>query len=161
MDHLGNTIGLQLPCFSARNAVMNCVNGRNIIREPKSRCNVEKRFSFEFSKESLGQSSTDDDTVSTTSTGCSFSSSISSNNVSFSPCLVTAEYERPVTKPEQKRELYYCDKDYRRFRRDYYDFRRRGSSLVHFSEDLVTQVHEYSSEGSAADLYYNEADLKR
>jgi hypothetical protein len=159
MNHLANTIGLQLPSLSARHAVMNCVKEWNNLEE-KLRPNNENHFSFEFSKESLGQSSTDDETASTISTECSISSS-ASYNVSFSPCLVTAEFERPATMPHEKQELYYCEKDYRRFRREYYEFRKRGSSLVHFCEELVTQVHQYSSEGSPSDLYYNETDLKR
>jgi hypothetical protein len=118
----------------------------------------------------------DDDTASTVSlladdTSCSSAEcgSGSSATVTFCAPLVTEIYERPVTTPDEKAALYYTEREYREFRRDFvYGQPRR---LVHFHSDVVTAVldlppsvisnlDESSPSTCASDLYYSESDLQ-
>lgn len=103
----------------------------------------------------------DDDTLSTVSSDDDSFASTGGCVVTFAEPLVTAVYERPVTTTAEKFRLFYTDLEYREFRRDFYQSRRKRTSIVHFASDLVTDVYEYSCQGKKNDLFYNEADLQR
>jgi hypothetical protein len=111
-----------------------------------------------------GKDECDDETASTVS--CSESSSCSSASslsVTFAEPLVSDVFIRPTTSREEKHLLYYCDRDFREFRREYYSCGRREprDSVVSFSESIVTDVHLYAPVEDKSVLYYTESDLKR
>jgi hypothetical protein len=107
----------------------------------------------------------DDDTASTvslTEEDFSFSNSISNDrsSVTFAEPVVTAIYTRCVTTSDEKHALYYCDRDFREFRRQY--LHRKKTCLVQFPiSSVVTCVHEYPYPETTETLYYTESDLKR
>jgi hypothetical protein len=103
----------------------------------------------------------DDETASTVS--CSESFSSSSGSVTFAEPLVTDGFIRPATPREEKARLFYCDRDYREFRKEYYMYGKREprDAVVSFSDKIVTDVHEYAQVEDKSMLYYSESDLKR
>jgi hypothetical protein len=103
----------------------------------------------------------DDETASTVS--CSESFSSSSGSVTFAEPLVTDVFIRPSTPREEKARLFYCDRDYREFRKEYYMYGKREprDAVVSFSDKIVTDVHEYAQVEDKSILYYSESDLKR
>lgn len=136
----------------------------------------------------------DDDDYSNTSveeeaTSCSSSSSESSNDddddgdvatttnahrtVRFGTPLVTATFTRPVTTTEKKPELYYTEREYREFRRQFGRSRRRctqphGTTLttttatvVQFHVNVVTEIHETCHMlDNPSELYYSRTELQ-
>ena len=103
----------------------------------------------------------DDETASTVS--CSESFSSSSGSVTFAKPLVTDVFIRPATSRDEKARLFYCDRDYREFRKEYYMYGKREprDAVVSFSDTIVTDVHEFAQVEDKSILYYSEADLKR
>lgn len=103
----------------------------------------------------------DDETASTVS--CSESFSSSSGSVTFAEPLVTDVFIRPATPREEKARLFYGDRDYREFRKEYYMYGKREprDAVVSFADTIVTDVHEYAQVEDKSILYYSETDLKR
>jgi hypothetical protein len=103
----------------------------------------------------------DDETASTVS--CSESCSSGSSSVTFAEPLVSDVFFRPATSREEKHLLYYCDRDFREFRKEYQSCGKREprDSVVSFSETIVTGVHLYPPVEDKSALYYSESDLKR
>jgi hypothetical protein len=191
MNQIAYSLGMDLSIFRARDAVMRpsqqqrCPAGGSTHHSLADRhqdsllclANVSKRSKLPLLSSSssiaLAASKDDDDTVSTMYSideEESFSSSSSSScssalSVSFADPLVTHVYERPSTTLAEKFVLYYADLEYRKFKRDYVHTKRSrsGGPTVHFSDDLVSSVHEYDagSEGTKDDLFYNDSDLQR
>ena len=135
----------------------------------------------------------DDDDYSNTSveeeaTSCSSSSESSNDDddegdvatttnahrtVRFGTPLVTATFTRPVTTTEKKPELYYTEREYREFRRQFGRGRRscclqpHGTTLtttatvVQFHVNVVTEIHETCHMlDNPSELYYSRTELQ-
>jgi len=101
----------------------------------------------------------DDETASTVS---SFDDSFTSTaSVSFAEPLVTHIHVRPLTTRQEKRDLFYSDRDFRQFRYEYLYGVEPRDSVVRFSNEVVTQVHVYPGPVNKETLYYSEKDLQR
>jgi hypothetical protein len=109
-----------------------------------------------------GKEENDDETASTVSCSESFSCS-SSSSVTFAEPLVSDVFVRPATPRGEKHLLYYCDRDFREFRKEYNLCGRREprESVVSFSEAIVTDIRLYPPVEDKSVLYYTESDLKR
>ena len=142
-------------------------------------------------------SETDDDdyddysntSVEEEATSCSSSSSSESSNdddddgdvatttnahrtVRFGTPLVTATFTRPVTTTEKKPELYYTEREYREFRRQFGRSRRRSqphgttlatttATVVQFHVNVVTEIHETCHMlDNPSELYYSRTELQ-
>ena len=130
----------------------------------------------------------DDDDYSNTSveeeeTSCSSSSESSHDDddgdvatttahrtVRFGTPLVTATYTRPVTTTEKKPELYYTEREYREFRRQFGRSGRRRccsqpltttATVVQFHVNVVTEIHETCHMlDNPSELYYSRTELQ-
>ena len=92
--------------------------------------------------------------------------------VRFSTPLVTARYVRPVTTLHEKYELYYTEREYREFRRNYVWHARnqppqmpltahRKPSVVQFHIDVITAVHTTPIIlDNPSELYYSKCELQ-
>ena len=92
--------------------------------------------------------------------------------VRFSTPLVTASYVRPVTTLHEKYELYYTEREYREFRRNYVWHARnqppqlpltahRKPSVVQFHIDVITAVHTTPIIlDNPSELYYSKCELQ-
>jgi len=104
----------------------------------------------------------DDGTVITTTSSCS-SSLGRAPGVTFAEPLVTHVHTRPKTSRQEKKFLFYTDREYRTFRREYSlcGGREPRDSVVQFSDELVSEYHVYPMHQEKDQLYYSECDLKR
>jgi hypothetical protein len=158
MEFAASTLGIQLPLLSsARKAVMKSFQSRH---EPDSWVFCHHKDSLLCIK--LDHCKDDDETASMISSDGSLSSS-TGPSVTFADQLVSNVYSRPKTLREEKRALFYCDADYRFFRKDFLLNGNRESreSVVKFKEEIVSDVHVYQCEVDSSSLYYSESDLKR
>lgn len=96
--------------------------------------------------------------------------------VRFGTPLVTATYTRPVTTTEEKYELYYTEREYREFRRQFgrhtvskcgrsqranHPPTSRTACVVQFHVNVVTEIHETSSKmENPSELYYSRTELQ-
>jgi hypothetical protein len=94
--------------------------------------------------------------------------------VSFCTPLVTACYLRPTTSAEEKKTLYYTDKDYREFRRNYFCYNRlrrdrsrdanmtevNKRSVVQFHLDDINDVYIIPTIDNPSELYYSRLELQ-
>ena len=158
---IASTLGLELPVFKARDAVMR--SGR---RSTAAMVRFQNKFvCIDFGSKVSYQSSAgllkDDDTASTCSSDESCTSC--SGTVCFAEELVSAVYERPKTTYSEKHLLFYSDLEYRQFKRDYclYKLELQRNSLVKFQEEPVTEVHVYHQQGEKDELFYSEKELQR
>jgi hypothetical protein len=157
MDHIASTLGFFLPLTSARGAVM---QEKRIATPQAFRSSLTGRhndsmlcFNFKTANSQL-----DDDTASTVSSGDSMSFT---NTVSFANPLVTDVFERPRTTPEEKRDLYYTEVEYREFRYDCMYGREPRERVVKFEPKIVSQVHTYTTPVNKDTLFYSESDLQK
>ena len=154
MNYLSTTLGVSLPLIRKRDLVMKeaIAPGQ---RETSSF--FPDQDSFEFMD--LSNLKGDDETASTVS---SFDDSFTSTaSVNFAEPLVTHVYERPLTTRQEKRVLFYSEREYRQFRYEYIYGVEPRDSVVRFSPEVVTQVHEYQGAVDKDTLYYSEKDLQR
>ena len=137
-----------------------------VMREPSPSLLFPHRdsllcYGLEGLEKKLELEAADDDTASTVS---SLDESFSSTTaVSFVEEIVTAVYVRPATTLAEKRDLYYSDTDYRRFRYEFYYKREPRETTVKFSPTLVSHVHAYPEDIQLDKdtLFYSEKDLQR
>lgn len=105
--------------------------------------------------------------------------------VRFCAPLVTASYVRPVTTIEEKYELYYTEREYREFRRNYVSHTRsqqqridrlqqqqqhstsankinitRKPSVVQFHVDVITEIYTTPTIDNPTELYYSRTELQ-
>lgn len=103
----------------------------------------------------------DDDTVSTV-TSSSFDESDSSfstvTGVSFAEPLVTQVWLRPYTTKQEKRVLFYNERDFMEFKRDYYYGRNR---LVSFADSVVSNVWTIPPVADSSKAFYSENELQQ
>jgi hypothetical protein len=116
------------------------------------------------------------------------SSQLDHRLVRFCAPLVTASYVRPVTTIEEKYELYYTEREYREFRRNYVLHSRsqqkhqqqrvdrlqqqqqddtanktnvtRKPSVVQFHVDVITEIHTTPTIDNPTELYYSRMELQ-
>lgn len=171
MEYTLSTLGIPSPSLKARQALRRCrtpskretsTSSSSSLLEPLLHhrdsllCLLDLRYLA-----IAADAKYDDDTASTVS--CSDSDASSSGAVTFANPLVTDVFLRPVTTREDKARLYYCDRDYREFRREYHLCGKREprDSVVCFCETVVSEVFEYAAIEEKELLYYSESDLKR
>jgi hypothetical protein len=103
----------------------------------------------------------DADTVSTASLSASDSSlSVDFNSVTFAEPLVTEVHLRPYTTRQEKQVLFYNERDYLEFKRDYY-YGTTRNTLVKFAETVVSQVWTVPQHEDPSQVYYTEAELQQ
>lgn len=155
MDFVAATLGINLPTQSAR-----CTVDKTMIKRARPVPFLSHRDSMLclIDIKAHVSKSDDDDTASTVSCSDSFSST---SSVSFVEPLVTEVYFRPRTTYEEKQQLFYTEREYRAFRREYYLYGRQEprDPIVQFSDNI--SVHVYKASAEKDRLYYSEADLKR
>jgi len=191
MDFVTTTLGLSPPFGSARSAVMvSSYRLRQQRQQDGAQQQQEELHRFLAASDSIvglnklrlhpskkhhylrSQSDSDDDTASTVSITESFdeddsTSSLELPSVSFADSIVTEVRFRPATTPEERKTMFYCDADYREFRKEFYMWGRREprDPVVSFSDDVVSDVHVYPAPANLEEirstLYYTESDLKR
>jgi hypothetical protein len=156
MNYIVETLGLALPMVSKRRAVMmgESKTSSRTATNSAIMCKSGSCASFDKYRD-------DDETASTVSSYDDSTSSIGS--VSFAGELVTEVYVRPVTTLQEKRELYYTERDYRRFRQEYFMEQACNARprAVSFAPKMVTNVHSYSVGADRDNLYYSNDDLQR
>jgi hypothetical protein len=96
-------------------------------------------------------------------------------SVSFATSLITDIHYRPRTLRQDKTVLYYCDADYRSFRRDAYREQQakqkennndrqqapaEGERCVRFQSQVVTKVWEYDYDRNDSLYWYSEAEIQ-
>jgi hypothetical protein len=100
-------------------------------------------------------------------------------SVSFATPLITDIHYRPRTLRQDKVSLYYCDADYRSFRRDAYREAKKaddqqtngggpqeqrepseGERSVRFQSQVVTKVWEYDYDRNDSMYWYSEAEIQ-
>lgn len=154
------TIGLQVPTLASR---------RQLVMQERLSFKTEQKDEIlaicdspvygNFPKvKSLSTMSADDDTASTVS---SFDDSLSGYSVTFADEIVTAVFVRPATTREEKRELFYSDIDYRRFRYESYCNREIKDTVVKFAPSVVSNIHVYPCAEEKELLFYSATDLQR
>lgn len=146
--------GLVLPFQSKRSVVM--------LRDSAKGYCSSSPFEGQLHRDSITSidlcKSTDDETSSTV---CSLDESISSTSscVTFADCIVSEVFERPATTAEEKSELFYSDRDYQRFRREYFHQRDERPRAVRFAG--VSNIFVYPTNAPRDALYYSDKDLQR
>jgi len=166
MDQVASILGIPLPVYRARDAVMKQTHRSRRRRRENSNSVFLHRDSLLLHNHSFQKQITKDDddtasTVSNTTVSTLYDYQISSTSVTFAEPLVTHVFERPRTNREEKRVLHYADYEYRQFRRDYIEGVRHRDPVVKFKENLVTNVHVYPQLEENEALFYSESDLQR
>jgi hypothetical protein len=154
MNQVATILGLQLPSMKARDSVMSS--------KPIGSSSFSL-FSVQDSLLMMNYKKLDDDadTVSTTSLSASDSSlSVDFNSVTFAEPLVTEVHFRPYTTRQEKQVLFYNERDYLEFKRDYY-YGTTRNTLVKFAATVVSQVWTVPQHEDPSQVYYTEAELQQ
>lgn len=174
MENIARSIGLPLPMFSAKKAVMkrfeffrsDSYRDRIMPEMSQCYCKSSKLSSHRDAISSMCRpfSEVDDDetasTISSSADDSLSSVSFSCGTVSFAEPLVTEIHTRPVTTDAEKHRLYYNDSDYRQFRREF--IHRKKVCRVRFPPtSAVTNVYEYQLPDNSESFYYSQLDLQR
>lgn len=158
MNEVASILGIDLPTFNSRDAVM---RERCQCRESKR----NKTSSMFCHRNSLliGKiycEDKDDDTACTASSSECSGSIDAPHTVSFADNLVTEIHTRPYTTICEKQKLFYCDWEYLEFRRDAYGLNKR-ERLVKFSDDVVSKVWIIPTVEDPSSMHYSEKELQR
>lgn len=174
MDQVASMLGIPLPLSRARDLIMK--------QETRCRPTVSKRQRprgndsnsvilcprHQFLQKHTPTKDNDDDTASTVSTETSLDDQILTTGsvVTFAEPLVTQIIARPITDQLEKGNLYYLDRDFKKFRQESRKCLKGGGARRHpkvqFSNTPVTKVHVYSQIVVEREtLFYSELDIKR
>ena len=149
MNQVATILGIQLPAMKARDAIQKepALSSVSILPHQDSLLllNLNKHKEMD-----------DDDTVSTMLSSCSSLGL----GVTFADPVVTEIHTRPYTTRLEKRALYYCERDYLEFKRDYF-YGSTRDTLVKFTETVVSHVWTVPRHEEPSEMYYTEAELQR
>jgi hypothetical protein len=158
MEHCASyLIGVRLS-LSAKHAIMRTspvCGGNTVGTNVLVTCTLKGTKPPSFDDDDVSSSFEEDNSVLTTVFSDCRSVEESPLTVSFATPLITDIHFRPRTLRQDKETLYYSDKDYRTFRRDFH----RGEHSVRFRPQVVTQVWQYKVEHDDS-LYYSEQEIQ-
>ena len=155
MNQVASILGLQLPSLKARDSVMS-----KPIRSSSCSFLLHRDSLLMLNLKQHKTLDDDADTVSTVLSASDSSLSADFNSVTFAEPLVTEVHLRPYTTRREKQVLFYSEKDYLEFKRDYY-YGTTRSTLVKFAETVVSHVWTVPQHEDPSQLYYTETELQQ